>query len=147
MKNKAIKCYIYGIGMQYNILSSYLKLYEDKIQVLALVTTEPQNINRMDGKKIIRPWEMKIDELDYVIVAIKEYKEVFKILNDMGLSDKIIRSEVFSLPNFILADYLRVKESRPSILANSCMGGFIYNDLGLKILSPTVNMRCVNYIQ
>lgn len=142
-----LKCYIYGIGMQYNILSSYLKLYEDKIEILALVTTEPQRITCLDGKKVIRPWEMKIEEMDYVIVAVKQYKEVFDILKKMGLSDKILRSDIFSIPNFVLEDYLELRRSRPSILSNNCLGGFVYHDLGLKILSPTINAVCRNYIQ
>lgn len=145
--DRVIYCYIYGIGMQYNILSSYLKIYHDRINILALVTTEPQGISYLDGKKVIRPWEMKIDEMDYVIVAMKQYKEVFGILEKMGLSDRLIRSDIFSIPNFVLEDYLRLKESRPSVLSNTCLAGFVYHDLGLKMLSPTINTRCRNYIQ
>lgn len=148
MDKQCIKCYIYGIGMQYNILSSYLKAYQNQIKILALVTTEPQKITRMDGKEIIRPCEMKVDQMDYVIVAIEQGKEeVFEILGKMGLSDKIIRSRVFSIPNFDLEEYLKLKNSRPSILANTCLGGLIYNKLGLKILSPTINVLCKNYLR
>lgn len=146
-EKQIIYCYVYGIGKQYNVLSSYLKIYQDKIRVLALVTTEPQLITYLDGKKIIRPWEMDIDKADYVIVAMKRYKEVFGILKEMGASGKILRSDIFSIPNFVLEDYMKVRKSRPSILSNTCIGGFIYNDLGLEILSPTISMRCRNYIQ
>lgn len=148
-----MKCYIYGIGLQYNRLSSYLKIYQDKIQVLALVTTEPQRISYLDGKKIIRPWEMKVNEMDYVIIAVEQYKEILKILRDCVCeggrvtTDKILRSDIFSIPNFVLEDYLRLKKSKPTILANTCIGGTIYNDLRLEFLSPTIDMRCRNYIQ
>lgn len=143
---EVMNCYIYGIGMQYNILSSHLKAYQDKIKVLGLVTTEPQKITYLDGKRVIRPWDMKVDEMDYVIVAMKQYKEVFEILKKMGLSGRILRSDIFSIPNFVLEDYLRLKESRPTILANTCLAGLVYHELGLEMLSPTINVRCRNYI-
>lgn len=146
-ERKLIYCYIYGIGKQYNVLSSYLKIYQEKIEILALVTTKPQEITYLDGKKIIRPWDMEKDKVDYVIVAMKEYKEVLGLLRELGFSDKILRSDIFSIPNFVLEDYLKVRKSRPSILANTCIGGFVYNVLGLEILSPTISMRCMDYIQ
>ena len=145
--NRIIYCYIYGIGMQYNLLSSHLKAYQDRIKILALVTTESQGITHLDGKDVIRPWDMKIDEMDYVIVAMSQYKEVFEILKEMGISDRILRSDIFSIPNFVLEDYLQLRESRPSILSNTCLAGFVYHELGLKMLSPTINVRCENYIQ
>lgn len=33
-KDEIIRCYIYGAGMQYYFLSPYLKLYENKIEIL-----------------------------------------------------------------------------------------------------------------
>lgn len=35
---------------------------------------------------------------------------------------------------------LRLRNRRPTILANNCIGTFIYHDLGLPFLSPTINL-------
>lgn len=35
----------------------------------------------------------------------------------------------------------RLKNSDISIIASNCLGGLIYNDLGLRFLSPTINTR------
>lgn len=60
--------------------------------------------------------------MDYVLVAVQKYKEVFSILGQMGLSDRILKSDIFSIPNLDLDEYLKLRKSRPSILANACMG-------------------------
>ena len=79
-----MKCYVYVVGMQYYILAPYLRQYKTEIEILALVTTEPQDTDLIDGMRIIRPWEMDIAQIDYVIVAIEQYKEVIKILEKIG---------------------------------------------------------------
>lgn len=35
----------------------------------------------------------------------------------------------------------RLKNSDISIIASNCLGGLIYNDLGLRFMSPTINLR------
>ncbi len=87
---------------------------------------------------------------DYVIIAVREWKEVGEILKQYGvLEDKWIRSNVFYCPYFDLQEYLVLKKSKVSILSNFCLGGQIYKELGLKVLSPTVNMFCLgmDYIE
>lgn len=82
--------------------------------------------------------------MDYIIIAVIKWKEVLDILDQHGINEsKIIRSTAFYSPCFDLDDYLKLKNSNISILANYCLGGFIYKELGLKVLSPTVNMFCL----
>ena len=42
----------------------------------------------------------------------------------------------------------KVKNKEFTLLANNCVGGQIYHDLGLKFLSPTINMffKCDDYL-
>ena len=49
-----------------------------------------------------------------------------------GICRKVIRNRL---------DLLRLKNKDFSILTNHCMGGIIYHDLGLKFLSPTINLK------
>lgn len=56
--------------------------------------------------------------------------------------EKIIRGSVFELPWFDLDEYIKLKEAKVSILSNYCAGGLVYKELGLKMLSPTIDMIC-----
>lgn len=139
-----VKCYIYGAGMEYNKLISYMNAYNDKIEILGIVTTKRQKYDVLDGIACIRPNEMKVNTMDYIIIAVEKWKEVYLYLKQLGIGDeKILRSSIFYLPNFNLGEYLKLKKSNISILANSCLGGRIYKELGLKMLSPTINNICL----
>lgn len=145
--SRKIKCYIYGAGNEYNNLCSYLFLYN--IEILGIVTSTPNRYRYIDGIPCITPDAMKQDKLDYVIIAVKKWKEIADILNKMGITeDKILRSSIFFNPHFNLDEYLALKANNVTILANFCLGGWIYRELGLKQLSPTINMFCLgmNYI-
>lgn len=43
------------------------------------------------------------------------------------------------MPSFGLDRYIKVKESRGSIIANCCWGGYTYHSLGMQFLSPYIN--------
>ncbi len=94
--------------------------------------------------------KMNKTELDYVIIAVINWKEIADILESHGVyENKIIRSSAFYYPCFDLDEYLKLKLQKISILSNFCLGGMIYQELGLKVLSPTKNMFCLgkNYLE
>lgn len=135
-----IKIYIYGAGKEYNIFSSYLQAYGNMLEVKGVVTTNRMNFSHLDGYPCMVPEEMRFEEIDYVVIAVEKWKEIAKLLTDLGLpKEKILRSRVFKLPYFNLLDYLKLKESNVSILSNNCLAGIVYKELGLNTLSPTIN--------
>lgn len=137
------KCYIYGAGMEYQKLASYLPIYQEKMEILGIVTTKKQPFKFLDGIPCIQPKEMLIEEMDYVIIAVQKWREIYDYLKAMGIKDnKILRGHIFGLPNFNLEEYLKLKKSNISILSNSCIGGILYRTLGMKTLSPTINAAC-----
>lgn len=145
-----LKCYIYGAGMEYNRLKSYIGLYKNEIEIIGIVTTRKQNFSYMDGFPCITIDKINAGEYDYVIIAVRNWKEVGGILKEYGITEeKWIRSTVFYCPYFDLHEFLKLKKSRVSILSNFCLGGFVYKELGLKVLSPTINMFCLgeDYIE
>lgn len=140
---KKLKCYIYGAGTEYNKLASYLEIYKEKIEIIAIVTTQKQKISILDGISCITPDEIHKEQMDYIIIAVQKWKEIYNYLKKFEIEDeKILRSHIFYLPNFVLDEYLKLKNSNISILSNTCLGGRIYKELGLKVLSPTVNALC-----
>ena len=49
--NLKYKVYIYGEGNEYNKFASYLFLYQDKLDILGLVTTEKSRVS--DRKSVV----------------------------------------------------------------------------------------------
>ena len=83
----------------------------------------------------------KID-FDYLIVTSSEYfGEISKEAVKLGIpSDKIIPQNIVMFPGFSIEKYKLLKNSRLSIIADSCFAGLIYHRFGLPFLSPTINM-------
>lgn len=139
------KVYIYGGGREYNRFAAYLPLYREKLTVLGIVTTKENRNSSIDGFPCITLEELNTNEMDYVIIAVKNWKEIAELLYLKGIEEsKIIRSSIFCNPWFDLDGYLKLKRSNISILSNFCLGGHIYRDLGLRMLSPTINMFCLS---
>lgn len=137
------RVYIYGSGKKYNNLCSYLKSYEECIEVMGIVTTQKPDHRYLDGKKRIQVDDMEMDSIDYVIIAAAQYKEIILKLKEKGFTeDKIIISNVFELPYFDLDEYIKLKDSQVSILSNNCLAGVVYKELGLKSRTPTINTWC-----
>ena len=140
---KKYKVYIYGAGDEYNKFTSYLPFFLNSIEILGIVTTNRQPFTYMDGFPCLTVEEIEKDKIDYVIIAIYDWKEVVANLNKKGIEDRqIIRSSVFSFPWFDLNEYIKLKNANVTILSNYCLGGILYKELGLKVLSPTIDMFC-----
>lgn len=139
------KLFIYGAGREYARFSSYLSSYSSLFDIEGIITTEKQVFKYIDGRKCFTIDEIAGGDFDFIIIAVQEWKEIASILWSKGIAEeKIIRSSVFYNPNFDFAKYLWVKESKPTIFSNMCLGGIVYKELGLKSLSPTINMICMD---
>lgn len=136
--------YLYGAGKEYDDFMAYFPLYSAQIHIVAIVTSRKQFFSSIDGYKIIQPKDLQPDDVDFVIIAVEKWYEIFKRLVEIGIeSAKILRSCVFKLPFFDFEKYIKLRKSNISILSNSCIGGKIYNKLALETLSPTKNMYCL----
>lgn len=70
-----------------------------------------------------------------IVPALKEASEL-KID-----PDKIILDRTICAAGFTLEKYRRLRHSQLTIISRLCWGGFIYNSLGMRFLSPTINLR------
>ena len=111
MKN--YKVYIYGAGNEYRKLSAYLEKQGSKIEIQAIVTTSPQEFDVLDGYPVIRPKEIDLTHLDYVIIAVcNAWEEIAQMLLAQGIEkEKIIRSYLFYIPWFSIEGYSRADMS------------------------------------
>lgn len=138
-------CYIYGAGKMYNQISNRIHLYKEYIKILGILTTDEPRYEKIDGISCYKASKKHIQEADYIIIAVENWKEIYSNLKLLGANDnQIIRYSVFDIPYFDFNEYIKLKKSSVSILANSCLAGRIYKELGLPVLTPTVNASCLH---
>lgn len=144
------KVYIWGCGKRYNRLSSYLNVYKNQIEVLGIISGVEEKFSYMDGLPIIKPDDIELTNVDFIIVSSTYWNEILNLIKQKNIDENyLIRAEVFENPWFDLEAYIKIKNSNITILSNYCLGGMIYKELGLKALSPTINMFCagMDYIE
>lgn len=135
--------YIYGAGNLYNRLINHFQKCKDSLDILGIVTTSRILYKEIDGYDCFTIDEIALGGVDFFIIAVEKWREIFDILVNKGVEEeRIIRGSVFELPYFDFKEYLKLKRSNVSILSNYCLGGMIYKMLGLKVASPTINMYC-----
>lgn len=133
-------CYIYGAGQMYNRIVSRIRLHNE-LNILGVVTTDIPQYDRIDSYKRYSALEVEWNAADYVIIAVEDWKPIYKILSSYGVpEDRVINGKIFELPYFEFSDYITLKNSRPSIISNTCLGGRVYKELAVKMYSPFINL-------
>ncbi len=139
------KIVIWGIGAVYNKHVNLLKYSEIKkeIEVVAVTSNDiSPKVNTIDGFVAIELCELDSFEYDYLLIMNDTfYKEIREMAIEMGVeAGKIIHYKVLEIPHFEFEQYIKLKESRLSIISNNCWGGTVYNTLGLECISPFKNL-------
>ena len=136
------KVYIYGAGKEYNRVCSYLGEI-NSLKIEGIITTQRNRYRFIDGYPCICVEEADFDSVDYVIVSVAQWREIYEILLSYRVNpSKIILSRVFGTPFFVWDDYIRLKKSNVTLISNSCLGGMIYKELGLRFNTPTIQSGC-----
>ncbi len=139
-----IDCYIYGAGNMYNRLRCMIRQISE-IHVIGVITSEAPDHEVIDGYKRYALQNADFSKADYIIIAVESWPEIAEILKAYNVGEeKILLWRAFFDPDFDLREYLRLKKSKPTIISNTCLGGRIYRELGLKMLTPTINAACFN---
>lgn len=144
-----INAYIFGAGQEYHKIVNLL-FCDKNLHIKGIITSKPYPAGKIDGFKTFVLDHMAFDADDYVILAVGcGWQDALQLVAKYVKKDRIIRSKVFLMPGFDFQEYLRLKDSRCSILSNFCVGGIVSDQLGLEFLSPTVNMVCLgdNFIR
>lgn len=138
------KVVLWGTFMEYDLFSKWFELecLKGNMTIDAIILNEENLLLELDGIPVIAIEELLAREYDYLIDMNRvERERVLRILELLKIPlDKVIPAKVFGQPFFDLKRWIEVKESRVSIIANNCWGGYTYNSLGLQFLSPFINM-------
>ena len=87
----------------------------------------------------------KVDEGDYEILVIGAKQIGMNRITQAACQlrlpeEKLLGDWIVTIPGFTLNKYRQLQRSRLSIFSRNCFGGLISNTLGLRFLSPFVNM-------
>lgn len=135
---------IWGTGKTYNKYINLIK-YHEKIGNITVVGAASNTtvFNNILGYKYIDKKNIKDMIFDAVIYMGDEklFKEIKKEAINLGIDEKkIILYKALTIPNLNLNKYMEVVKNVPTIFANDCWGGIVYNRLGLEFSSPLINM-------
>lgn len=137
------KCIVYGVGKDYNQYINSLRFYEQlqTIKILG-VSSKQQIYEKVDGYDFISKEQLLCLDYDLIVItSARFFMEIRKDLIELGIDEeKLMPAHVFTHPELDLDKYLQLKKSKPSIFAIHCWGGVTYCGLGLKFLSPFINM-------
>ncbi len=138
------KVIVWGFGAEYDRFSKWLEpeVRKGNMKIEAILLNEENLLRSLDGIEVIGVEELLVREYDYLInMNQTDPALVANILNMLKIpSWKVIPIKVFGLPCFDLKRWMKVKESRISIISHNCWGGYTYNSLGMEFLSPFINM-------
>lgn len=138
------KVIVWGTYVEYDLFYKWFEVERLKgnMEIEAIVLNAENLFSMIDGISVIKIDELLEREYDYLIdMNQRERSTVARILELLKIpSDKVIPAGVFRQPFFDFKRYIEVKESNVSIIANNCWGGYTYNSLKLKMLSPFINL-------
>ena len=141
----AVRVVIWGYGEVYFRIANTLFWLADQgqIELVGYVADSLPTQGKIDGVPIIAKADLSDVEYDVVVLCVGggESEAIDEACSRYGVARaKIVPYRVLQLPHFSMDDYLELKRSNLSIVANLCWGGLVSNVLGLPALSPFRNL-------
>lgn len=142
--SRAKKVILWGIGAAYNKMKNIFSYHEltGQLEIVGITANFMPAGKRLDGIALYRPAEIGKLEYDYIaILADDSFGEIVSEATAMGIErNRLLHYKIFQIPGLVFEEYLKLKESRLTILSNNCWGGMVCHTLGLECCSPTKNL-------
>ena len=139
----AYKAIIWGCGREYSTFfeSIHKEVFAGRLEIIG-ITSANTIYKSIDGYPFIEKEDLKNIDYDFIIVAVKnDLPDIYHEGELLGINrSKFIRADVFSIINFNIDKYMKLRENPVSIISISCFGGFLYHRLDLPFTSPTINL-------
>lgn len=137
------KILIWGTGRLYNANLNLIKIYEERgdFQVVGVTSNDANMKKKVDRYRFVGKSELCALEFDFCFVTTADFESVKYEADLYGIDAyKLIPVRILSIPYMSFEKYVLLRQSNLSILASNCWAGICYHYLGLKFLSPTINM-------
>lgn len=112
------KVVIHGTGIEYNMYYSRIAFFEAQgnYEVIG-ISSEDKYFSILDGYKFIPEEKLSDVEFDYIFVTNKQ-----KFIRNVGskFEEKAIPIEVLDIPNFNFNRWLKIRNSKLTIVSNTC---------------------------
>lgn len=135
---------LWGIGAVYNKMRNALSYYEltGQLEIVGIVAKDAPKARTLDGIPLYRSERVGELEYDYVLVlSDNRFLEIAADAARCGIKrERLLHYKVLQIPGMVLGEYIKLYESRLTVISNNCWGGIAYSTLGLECLSPTKNL-------
>lgn len=138
------KAIIWGCGETYSTFfeSIYKQVLAGALEIIG-ITSSNTIYKSIDKYSFIEKQNLKDIDYNFIIAAVapSTLPDIYHEGELLGIDrSKFIRADVFSIPNFSIERYMKLRENPVSIISINCFGGFLYHRLDLQFSSPTINL-------
>ncbi len=100
------------------------------------------SVNTLDGYKLLNDEQFFTYGFDYIVVAVQNsyIRQIKNQLRRIIADNKILSIDIFGIIDFDFKEYIKLLDSKVSILSANCWGGMTYSSLHMEFLSPTINL-------
>lgn len=124
-KDKPYRILLWGIGTRYNQMKNIISWYEvtHQFEVVGITAKVLPGFAKLDGYTFVKPFEVSFDYI--IVLSDKYFNEIVQnAVSEYGISaSKFIKYRILLVPDLNFSDYIKLKESKISIISNNCWGG------------------------
>ena len=135
---------IWGCVFQYNQYINAIRYHEvgGGIKIVG-ITAKDKLYTCLDGYPFIPVEDVSAENVDYVVVTSERYyRAILTTAIEKGFCrNQVLLARIFCLPYFDFNEYIELLQSKISIVAMNCWGGYSYHTLGMEFASPFINLH------
>lgn len=144
-----MQCLLMGSDEVFLRYYNLFRMYEEtgKIRIAGVSFTHmratTEFYSEILGYRNILPEELNYDPEWYVLVMAdgELSRQLTGMLAEAGIpEEKIIPYRVLLIWDLDIERYLQLRADPPTVFANNCIGGILFNRLGLRFQSPFINL-------
>lgn len=144
-KMKKYKLLLWGAGKIYNLTKNCVSWYElsGQIEIVGIVANELSEFCFLDNYKIVTKDSIKSLVFDYIVILSDVWEKdiIDEAIHKYQIERRVLLPyRVLLIPNLNFEEYVKLRESRISIISNNCWGGVICRTLGIECCSPFKNL-------
>ena len=141
-----VKCIAYAGELYSAAAKKTIERYESagKLELTGIIADKPEAVQGY-GVPFVDKSQIDLESPDAIIILAQDRRRVRRMaqgLIDAGFPDeKIVPVSVMNLAGFDFGIYRKLRSHTPTIFSLNCMAGLLYYYMGLKFMSPIVNIR------